>query len=296
MNGKNEQDLIRKITALLAKAEGTDNEHEAAAFFEKAQELMVTHAIEEARVRAAILEREGRKVESPVQVDFMYATNDAHAKGKIALVRSVAAAHHVKVVQYKASTWTTSWFARRNGVESNKYAQWCILVGYASDIENVKVLYTSLLIQWARFVRADVKASGYSKREEFGFRTGHLVGFARRINERLDEVSRRVVAAADANALMVNKDAEVEAAWKKAMGIHDYCHAIGTPKGKRTPRWCTLDKDHDGEHAFTGEFSSGRGSRSREVDYNGYYAGKAAADRADIGLTQVGNTSKQIQG
>lgn len=47
------EDVIRKIQALLAKAESTTHEEEADAFFAKAQELMVKHAIDEEALKHA---------------------------------------------------------------------------------------------------------------------------------------------------------------------------------------------------------------------------------------------------
>lgn len=290
----NDTDLMRKINGLLAKAEGTDNEHEAAAFFEKAQEMMVRNAIDEATLREARIARDGRKAESPVKVDFMFASNDSHSKGFQALLRGVAAANHVRVIMYRQNPWTTQWFASRNGVEANRWSQWCVLVGYETDLASVKTLYASLTIQWARLVRADAK--DYSNGEAFAFRTGHLVGFASRVSQRLHEVTERVVAAANANALMVNKDAEIDA----LLGIVKRCFAI-QPRSEFAPRqrqarYCGLVKGHEDAHIYSVTPSRGGGSgRSREVDYAGWNAGRAAGDRADIGLTQVG-TRERIKG
>ena len=46
MSQKNVEKLKKKIAALLAKAAGTDNEHEAASFAAKAQELLAEHQLE----------------------------------------------------------------------------------------------------------------------------------------------------------------------------------------------------------------------------------------------------------
>lgn len=46
MSQKNIDKLKKKIAALLAKAEGTDNEHEAASFAAKAQALLTEHQLE----------------------------------------------------------------------------------------------------------------------------------------------------------------------------------------------------------------------------------------------------------
>src|SRR5450759_1282458 len=90
-----EEDLLRKVSALLAKAEGTDNEHEASAFFEKAHELMVRYASDEARVRAEQVRINGRRLEEPVVEDYMFSSYAHHAQAKEDLLDMVAKAHSV---------------------------------------------------------------------------------------------------------------------------------------------------------------------------------------------------------
>ncbi len=292
-------DMIRKVAGLLAKAEGTDNEAEASAFFEKAQELMVKYAIEEAQLREAQIARDGRKVESPVVVDFMYATNDSHAKGRSALLRAVGRANHVRVVEYHQSPWNSRTFAQRNGVEANRWAQWCKLVGYAPDIERLKVQLASLTIQWARFVRQDALDAGLRNGEGYAYKTGHLVGFASRVGTRLRELEERIVTAASANALMVNKDAEVDATYRAMTGRIDYCmerQPVETfaPR-QREPKYCIQERGHASEHTYTYTPSKSN-ARGRSVDYAGYHAGRSAAERADIGLTQVKNRERVTSG
>lgn len=62
------EDMIRKITALLAKAESTQYEAEADAFIAKAQELMMRHAVDEAMLRAAGNKSKEEIVKREVQI------------------------------------------------------------------------------------------------------------------------------------------------------------------------------------------------------------------------------------
>lgn len=279
------EDMMRKISGLIAKAEGTDNENEAAAFFDKAQELMLRYAIDEQRVREAM--GNGHKVEECVREEFMFATHDAHAKGKVRLLYAVAKSQHVMFLVFDNRPYSNVY---REGNEG-KYSQWGVLLGYKADIERVKFLYASLLIQWARFVRQDVQTQFVAKRQEYGFRTGHLVGFAARLRQRFLDLEARVLDETNGSALMVNKDAEVDDFYRKVYGLDRlpvYCLKYDTRKNAS----CGLLQGHEGEHKFTVKT---RASRSRGVNSAGYYAGQTAADRADIGQVQLKNGSHQIK-
>ena len=144
-------DILRKIEGLLNKANGTDSEPEAQAFFAKASELMIKYAIDEQRVREAM----GAKVatEQPVMVDFMYAGSDSNAVGKKHLLDMVAAAHSVQMIDYSNARYSNMHRPGNSGIAS----QWSALVGFAGDIELVKMLYTSLFVQAARFAHVDWK-------------------------------------------------------------------------------------------------------------------------------------------
>jgi hypothetical protein len=52
--------LVDRVGKLLAQAEGTDNEHEAAAFVERAQQLATEHAVDLELARARQRDRQHR--------------------------------------------------------------------------------------------------------------------------------------------------------------------------------------------------------------------------------------------
>jgi len=194
-------DLIRKIGALLAKADSTDNEHEASAFYAKAHELMLTYAIDEQRIREAQgLRSRGVR---PVKVDYMYATSDGNAVGKAALLNVVAQAHGVRMVNYSNRRYSNMSRPGNQGVAS----QWCALVGFEGDVELVQMLYVSLLVQSARF---GSQAAWRMKERRSRFLTGFLVGFGSRLRERYKEIDAQVEA--ESMALVVRKSEEVDAA------------------------------------------------------------------------------------
>jgi hypothetical protein len=64
-------DIIRKIAGLMAKANGTENEHEAAAFAAKAQEMLAKHNLSEMDVLKQSAEARGESV-SEVELASKY--------------------------------------------------------------------------------------------------------------------------------------------------------------------------------------------------------------------------------
>jgi hypothetical protein len=241
-----DSDLLRKVEGLLKKAEGTDNEHEAAAFFAKAQELMLRHSIDEMQVRARLAQ--AGKVEEPVLVEFMYSTSDANAVGKAALLNMVAKSAGVKMLNYHNQRYSNLHREGNNGVAS----QWCALVGFPSDIENVKLMYVSLIIQDRQFAGQAWRemTHGRKVKGESKFRTGHLHGFASRVGERLREKAGEVQQATSSTALVVVRDQQVADKFQELF-----------PRTKTT---------------------------HHRIDFAGSLAGRASGNRADIGNARVG--------
>lgn len=200
----NDTDLLRKITALLAKADSTDSEAEASAFYAKAQELMLKYAVDEQALREA--QGACKTTERPVLVDYMYSTNDRNAVGRKHLVNMCAKASGVKMIDYGNQRHSNRNRPGNEGVAS----QWCGLIGFASDIEVAKLLYVSLLVQASRFGAGDWRALGES-RGQSRFMTGYLCGFAARVGQRLAEGKQALPQTS--TALIVRKDAEVDEAF-----------------------------------------------------------------------------------
>ncbi len=157
----NNQKMLAKVQALLAKAESTPFPEEAAAFIAKAQELMTRHAIDEAMATAGPRHRGDRPVLRPVTIP------DPYKSAKVSLLAAVAAANDVRVV------------TGRDDVT---------LVGFTSDIDVTEVLFASLLVQATREMH--LAATRITDGRLRAFRHAFFVAYGSRIGARLDEARR----------------------------------------------------------------------------------------------------------
>ncbi|MRK01949.1 DUF2786 domain-containing protein [Aeromicrobium sp. S22] len=144
--------MLSKVRSLLAKAESTEFAAEAEAFTAKAQDLMTRHSIDEALLAADV----GESFDVGgvrVLIDQPYALE------KATLLHVVAEANRVRAV------W-------------NDFSACVTLIGLSADVEQVDLLFTSLLVQATRSM-TQVHVSGAA------FRRAFLHAFAVRIGERL---------------------------------------------------------------------------------------------------------------
>ena len=126
------------------------------------------------------------------------------------------------------------------------------LVGATSDAEAVELLFTSLLLQVAQALAAAERPSGQGSASR-SFRRSFLLGYAHRIGERLTTARERATAEAAA-----------------AHGV-DLLPVLRSRQAAVEERVAEL-------------FPRVRASRSRSsVDTGGWRAGRAAAERADVG-------------
>lgn len=157
---------LEKIQKLLTKAERTSNEHEAAAFFAKAEELMTRWAIDDAMLQAAGKKPEDKIEQRRVKIASTYFNPD------ISLLHGICRSHNCKLLQ-------------------NKQGKYGLVIGFTSDVDHVITLYTSLQMQAARFSRLASKEEPMFDRmasmDQYIWRRSFREGFAVRVSERLKD-------------------------------------------------------------------------------------------------------------
>jgi hypothetical protein len=125
------------------------------------------------------------------------------------------------------------------------------VVGGRADLDAVELLFTSLLLQVAQGLAAAERTAGPGSSPRT-FRRAFLLGYAHRIGERLQEARRRATA-----------DAEEERGVDLLPVLRSRREAVDAAVAELFPRM--------------------RASRSRApVDAGGWYAGRTAAERADV--------------
>jgi hypothetical protein len=127
------------------------------------------------------------------------------------------------------------------------------LVGVPADVAAVELLFTSLLLQVAQALSAAERSMGRGAGPR-SFRRSFLLGYAHRIGERIQAARRRATA---------------EAAAEHGVDLLPVLRSRETAVGERVAEL----------------FPRVRATRSRaSVDAGGWYAGRDAAERADVGL------------
>lgn len=149
---------LRKVRALLAKAESTEFPAEADAFTAKAQDLMTRHSIDE----AFVADGSGQSIDVRgirVLIDHPYALEKAR------LLDVVAKANRTQAI------W-------------HDFASCMTIVGVPTDLVQVEMMFTSTLVQATRAMTLVGEGSSGADRST-GFRKAFLSAYALRIGERL---------------------------------------------------------------------------------------------------------------
>jgi len=137
-----DKDLTR-IAALLRKAEGTDNEHEADAFLQAAQRLATLASVDLAVARAHTDRKERRAI--PTQRSIVIGESGKRGlRTYVQLFLAIGRANNL-----------TCDIARDS---SRVYA-----FGFETDIEMVQTLYASLVVQMVRASDAYIKSGDYAR-------------------------------------------------------------------------------------------------------------------------------------
>ncbi|PTR42880.1 uncharacterized protein DUF2786 [Rhodococcus sp. OK611] len=220
--------VLGRIRGLLAKAERTEFAEEAEAFTAKAQELMTRYAITAALLRSRA--HAGGTVVHSRRFHF----ENPYLKEKVHLLTAIGDANRVRTVLFGDLDIATA-------------------VGTPVDLQQVDLLFTSLLVQSARALQSGA-AEGRSGARTTGFRKAFLAGFASRIGQRLHDADATATEAAAAEESI--------------------------PLGDLLPVLATTSAAVDAE--FTRLFPGTTKARARSVDARGWHAGRAAADNASL--------------
>lgn len=164
--------VLRKVRALLVKAESTTFQDEADALTAKAQQLMTQHSITRTLAEANQPHRR------PPVVRRMW-LDAPYVNAKSLLVAAVASSNHCYSIM--SSQWG-----------------FITLVGHDADLDTIELLTTSLLVQATRAMTASgahLTRGGVSRTRSF--RQSFLVAYAGRIGERLRESAADTETAAD---------------------------------------------------------------------------------------------------
>jgi hypothetical protein len=134
------------------------------------------------------------------------------------------------------------------------------LVGVRGDLDGVELLFTSLLLQVSQALAAAERGVGHRPGSRT-FRRAFLLGYAHRIGERLATARREATSAAAA-------EASAERGVDLLPVLRSQQEAVEARTAELFPRVRT-------------------GRRRTSVDAGGWYAGQAAAERADVGSDAV---------
>lgn len=165
--GTHQDRQLATIRGLLAKAEATEFEQEAEAFFNKASELIARWAIDEAMLwdGADVGQRENPD-ELQLRVDSPYLAQ------KAILVSGVAKANGCRAVRLSGG----------RGARSEIVS----VVGFPSDLRWVETLVTSLLVQLTTTMLRSAPR-GLTPSASAAWRRSYIVGFAETVTARLTE-------------------------------------------------------------------------------------------------------------
>jgi hypothetical protein len=162
------QPLLDRVRKLLAKAEKTDNPHEAEAFSAKAAELIALHRIEPAHLAAAADER--------LELRRIPLGRGAYVRARLALLGRIAEAHDAEVVFQTGPEGLTA-----------------ILAGFSGDVDVVELLFHSLHTQAASQMAAIRRPTPAATQR---WRRAFLFGFATRVGELLTTAGHDAAATA----------------------------------------------------------------------------------------------------
>lgn len=176
--------IIRKIRALLAKAEATEFEAEAESFFAKAAELMAENAIDEALIRS---KGDGRRITvDDVEVRRVIVPNP-YSVERISILTTISESLGGYAYYYKQRR---DGYKTRNNIRNHDTM--AAIVGYPADLDIIVEIFESIIDQCERFRKAAVAAEermrpNWGLGDKKVYSKSFIRGFAYRIGKRMQE-------------------------------------------------------------------------------------------------------------
>jgi hypothetical protein len=261
MTTPNQQDMLDKIRALLAKAESTKFPEEAKAFTAKAQELMTKYSIDDAMLNA------GKEDYGSIDGTDVWIPANEYRAPKVQLLTNVAAIFDCKLVVFRQT------YRVVDGVRKRMF--YVKVIGFEKDRDFSIRLWTSLLLQSEQELlspailarmQQECSAGGHSIR----WRNSFMMAYGSQIYYRLLAAKR--TATAQASMQYDGNTMAVVFVGRKALVDRKYAEMF--------PELGKASKSHAGQ---------GMGSASR--------LGHEAGSRADLGTGKVkGGTGGLIGG
>lgn len=253
-SGKLDPDVLRKIRALLAKAESTEFVDEAEALTDRAHRLLAKYGMDHALLDARDPAHADRVVAVYLPIDSPYTTSKAEMLAAIALA-----------MRCMALTRRTLRAER-----TLRAIDGCELWGYEADVTRTEVLFTSLLVQADRGM---VRAMPKDPDENLGaFRRSWRDGFTVAIVDRINAAEAQAQAAAEAQQ---HRDREA----RGALGAGPSVSLV------------LADRRTAVERAVRQKYPTLRSARQRsasEFTGTGYHSGYDAGKEADMGVARLG--------
>jgi hypothetical protein len=199
--------VLRRIRALLSKAESTEFSEEAEALTARAQELIARHSID-----AALLHTRHEGKEQPIGRRLFI--DAPYEPPKALLLQVIAEANRCRTVWHKSLGLST-------------------VVGFPGDVRAVELLFTSLLVQaTTTMVQKGARQDRHGRSRTRSFRQAFLSSFTGRIGERLrgavDDAVREATSEAgraDLLPVLAARDAQVDHAVESMFG-HVTQHSV----------------------------------------------------------------------
>ena len=252
-----EDRLVDRVGKLLAQAEGTDNEHEAAAFVERAQQLATAYAVDLELARARQRDRHRRGGDEPLVQERV----DVGAPGKrgnrhrVLLYAVVAGVNDVMVNVSRDSSYVLGF-------------------GHRADLEVVERLWASLAVQMTAAAQRRMDAGEHRRAGVAGltWRLSFYDGWVEAVGRRLQQARERAVA-----------QATREAADRVSAG-----GATGEPSAALVLR-AKADRVREFYAAESEARGSWRGARSGRTAHSrsAHASGRTDGERADLGQPRV---------